>query len=81
MVKAGKISFFAGVSHEETSSLYAKYSLYVNLTPDGSLDKTMLEAMSSRTPVLVWNSAFKGYISEKCQLPNLESGIVNEKIL
>jgi glycosyltransferase involved in cell wall biosynthesis len=41
--------------------------LYVNLTPDGSLDKTMLEAMASGVPVLVSNSAFKGVIPAECQ--------------
>jgi glycosyltransferase involved in cell wall biosynthesis len=80
LVDSGKLSFHGGVSFEETLSLYGKYSLYVNLTPDGSLDKTMLEAMAARTPVLISNSAFRGQIPENCQLMSLEAGSAALKI-
>jgi glycosyltransferase involved in cell wall biosynthesis len=72
LVESGKLLFKSGVSFDETAGLYSKYALYVNLTPDGSLDKTMLEAMASRTPILILNSAFRGKIPEKSQLVSLE---------
>lgn len=80
LVKQGKLKFLPGVKHDETNDLYRDYSLYVNLTPDGSLDKTMLEACASRTPVLLSNSAFRGYIPEMCQLMSLESDSASEKM-
>jgi len=80
LVAKGKLMFKKGVPHEETVSLYGKYSLYVNLTPDGSFDKTMLEGMASRIPVLVSNSVFRGQIPENCQLTSLEAGSASEKI-
>lgn len=80
LVNKGQLSFKHGISHDETASLYGKYSLYVNLTPDGSLDKTMLEAMASRTPVLVSNSAFGGHIPAECQVINPDTEIVGAKI-
>ncbi|MFZ3020485.1 MAG: glycosyltransferase family 4 protein [Minisyncoccia bacterium] len=80
LVKKGKLKFNKGIPYEESLTLYSKYSVYVNLTPDGSLDKTMLEAMSAHTPVLLSNSAFRGQIPEACQLASLEAGSASEKI-
>lgn len=73
LVDKGKLAFVSGVRHNETGGLYSKYDLYINLTPDGSLDKTMLEASASGTPILVYNSAFKGKIDDLCQLRSLDS--------
>lgn len=80
LVSKNKLTFKKGVAHEETATLYGHYSLYVNLTPDGSFDKTMLEGMASGIPVLVSNSVFRGYIPEECQLMSLEAGSASEKI-
>lgn len=80
LIELGKLSFKPGLSHEDTAMLYKKYALYVNLTPDGSLDKTMLEAMASRTPSLLSNSAFRGHLPEMCQLMSNEAGSASEKM-
>jgi len=80
LVENGKLSFLPSVTHAETAHLFGKYALYVNLTPDGSLDKTMLEAMASGVPILISNSVFHGQIPEKCQLTSLEVLSASEKI-
>src|SRR3989344_4417315 len=46
----------------------------------GSLDKTILEAMAARVPVLVLNSAFRGQIHDICCLTDLNSLSVSEKM-
>jgi len=76
----GRLAFHPALSHEQTSELYKKYSFYVNLTPDGSLDKTILEAMAARVPVLVLNSAFRGQIHDICRLTDLDPLSVSEKM-
>ena len=76
----GRLVFHPALSHEQTSGLYKKYSFYVNLTSDGSLDKTILEAMAARVPVLVLNSAFRGQIHDICCLTDLNSLSVSEKM-
>ncbi len=72
LVENERLTFVSGIRHDETTDLYTKYALYINLTPDGSLDKTMLEASASGTPILVYNSAFKNKADDLCQLQSLD---------
>ncbi len=61
--KAGKNVFFhASVKNEDTPSVYRAHDLYVNLTPAGSMDKTVLEAIACGTPTLVSNTSFSGIL-------------------
>ncbi len=64
LVEKGKLSFLSAIPYKETPALYKRYDLYVNLTPEGSFDKTILEAMASGTPVLTSNSALIGHIPD-----------------
>lgn len=57
-LSADKISFLPGVRPEETVSWYNRSGVFVNLTPAGSFDKTILEAMSCQTLVVVSNRFF-----------------------
>jgi len=75
-----RIWFQSSISYEATSDVYRKYWLYVNLTPDGSLDKTILEAMASGIPVLILNSAFHGNIPEICELQRGDPSYIAERI-
>lgn len=59
LVARNKIRFLGGVSHQQTSQVYTKHRLLVNLTPNGSLDKVIFEAMACGTLVLVVNQALK----------------------
>lgn len=59
-----KISFFAEVSNTETPEVYSKYDIFVNLTPSGSFDKTILEAMLCGCIPIVSNISLKGEINE-----------------
>jgi len=50
-----KVRFAGPVTREQARALYREHALYVNLTPSGSMDKTILEAMACGTPPLVFN--------------------------
>jgi glycosyltransferase involved in cell wall biosynthesis len=80
LVSAGKLTFKKSVAFEVTAGLYKKYSMYMNLTPNGSLDKTMLEAGASGIPILISNSAFSGNIPEVCEIKNLDPVSIAESI-
>ena len=49
------VDFKPGVPNTEAPDLYNHYEIYVNLTPAGSFDKTILEAMASETVPVVSN--------------------------
>ena len=53
------VSFHAGISHEATSAIYGTHDIYVNLTPSGSFDKTIGEAMAAGCVVVCANRAVR----------------------
>lgn len=59
-----RVMFLGVVSQTEAAALYREHELYVNITPSGSLDKTIIEALASGSVVLVSNSFFHGKIPE-----------------
>ena len=54
-----RIKFIGAVSQEEARSLYQSHETYVNFTPAGSYDKTILEAAACGTKVIVENPDLK----------------------
>ena len=59
---AGSVYLAPGVPNSETAELYNRHEIYVNLTPSGSLDKTILEAMSCENLIIAVNQSFRGVI-------------------
>lgn len=59
LVVAGKLTFHPSVRNEETPAIYGVHSVYVNLTPSGSFDKTIGEAMACGCVVVAANAALK----------------------
>jgi glycosyltransferase involved in cell wall biosynthesis len=53
-----KVNFFSGVPNYKTPEIYASYEIFINLTPSGSFDKTILEACSCGCVPLVLNEDF-----------------------
>lgn len=64
MKLSGSVEFVGAVTQKEALKLYQKHGLYVNLTLSGSLDKTIVEALSSGSKVVVANQFFKSYLPE-----------------
>jgi glycosyltransferase involved in cell wall biosynthesis len=59
------VQLIGKVTQDEALKLYNEHELYVNLTPSGSLDKTIFEALATETMALVANSALKGELPEE----------------
>lgn len=65
LISAGVLAAHPGVANEETPQIYASHAIYVNLTPSGSFDKTIGEAMASGCIAVVANDALKGVLPDE----------------
>ena len=52
-----QINFYKGVANYETPKIYSQYNIFVNLTPSGSFDKTILEAAACGCIPIVINKS------------------------
>jgi len=59
-----KVNFSGAIANTKTVDYYNMCGLFVNLTPSGSMDKTIFEAMSCGCLVLVSNRYFTEVLSE-----------------
>lgn len=55
LVEAGDLEFIPAVSQSKAIDFYHSHQIYVNLTPAGSMDKTIFEAMACELPVIINN--------------------------
>ncbi len=75
LVKNGKINFIPAVSQEKAVEMYRTHQIFVNLTPSGSMDKTILEAMACGCIPIIANLAYKGVVDDS-MLVDIEPGEV-----
>lgn len=61
---ADRLEWIGKIPHHSIASLYQTADIFVNLTPSGSFDKTVLEAMSSGVIAVSSNSALLRFMSE-----------------
>lgn len=54
----GNVHFHPGIKNTEAPDIYRAHDVYVNLTPDGSMDKTVLEAVACGVPTVAVNRSF-----------------------
>ncbi|HRY52901.1 MAG TPA: glycosyltransferase family 4 protein [Candidatus Portnoybacteria bacterium] len=54
-----------GVPNNQAPKIFNSFDLYINLTPTGSLDKTIFEAMACATMVLMSNETLAGEVDER----------------
>lgn len=59
-----RVTFYGSVPNTQTPSIYNTHSIFVNLTPPGNYDKTVLEAMACGMLTIVSSKAFRGIIPE-----------------
>ena len=50
------------VANYKTPEFYSQSEIYVNLTPSGSFDKTIVEAMACESIPIVCNESLKGFL-------------------
>lgn len=60
----GVITMRAAVPNDEARELFRSHAIYCNLTPSGSFDKTILEAMACGSLCVVANDAFRAVLPE-----------------
>jgi glycosyltransferase involved in cell wall biosynthesis len=60
-----RVSVEPGLPHVGTVSAYNHSEIYINLTPSGSLDKTIFEAMASGSLILVSNGFLAGKVDSR----------------
>lgn len=65
LMSKGKIIFMPSVPNYKTPEIYNSASVYVNLTPSGSLDKAIFEAMACQIPAVVANKAFESIFPDE----------------
>lgn len=56
---SARIKFIGSVTHEEALRLYRSHETFVNLTPEGSYDKTIFEAAACGNKIIVANKDLK----------------------
>jgi glycosyltransferase involved in cell wall biosynthesis len=61
----GKIKFLGKVPNYKTPEIYNQNEILVNLTPSGSFDKAVLEAMACECLVLVANKSFENILPKE----------------
>ncbi|MBI2474655.1 MAG: glycosyltransferase family 4 protein [Candidatus Taylorbacteria bacterium] len=59
-----QVKLLPGLPYIRSADMYGHHEVYVNLTPDGSMDKTIIEAMASGVLPVVTNSFFKNKIDD-----------------
>jgi len=80
LVKKGKLTFSPKITHSETAKVYNQNELFINLTPTGSFDKTVVEAMACETLVLVSNKSFQNEIPDMFMFEEGNPSDLAEKI-
>jgi len=74
------VRFMGPVTQEQARALYQEHALYVNLTPSGSMDKTIFEAMACGTTPLVFNHDFIPILGEDLTILKLDVSEIVKKI-
>lgn len=78
---AGNTVFFhSAITNQETPSIYRTHDIYINLTPEGSMDKTVLEAGACGTLVIVANKSFKSIVPDQSLLSDVTPSGLAQKI-
>ncbi len=80
LIAKGKARFYPAVPNYQTPKVYNQNEVFVNLTPSGSFDKTILEAMACRTLVIVCNQSLKGLLSDELIFKEGDSQDLKDKI-
>ena len=73
-----KVIFTGAVSKSEALKLYREHEFYVNLTPSGSMDKTIFEALACETMVIVENQSLEDSIPNEFFFDGSVSDLANK---
>ncbi len=79
-IKTGEVVFLDSIKNEETPRFYNNSRFFINLTPSGSFDKTIVEAMACGCLVLTPNQDLFDNLSANEKIDELDVKILNNKI-
>jgi glycosyltransferase involved in cell wall biosynthesis len=80
LIKSGVLAMHPSVRNDETPQIYAAHDVYVNLTPSGSFDKTIGEAMAAGCVVVAANDAVSDVLPEMLIADSESPSSVSKKI-
>jgi len=75
-----KVNFYNAIANYKTPKIYNEYSVFVNLTPTGSFDKTILEAAVCGCLLVIANKSLSGEIDGRMLLEEETPAHIAEKI-
>lgn len=64
LLQIGVVSLCGGVPNYKTKDVYSQHEIFVNVTPSGSFDKAILEAMASELVVVTSNQSLCGILPD-----------------
>ncbi|HEY4517777.1 MAG TPA: glycosyltransferase family 4 protein [Candidatus Paceibacterota bacterium] len=80
LVKKGLLRWFPPVPNARAAAIFNEHSVFINATPTGSFDKSVLESMACETPVLSGNPSFRGLLPEELLFNASDSAELAEKL-
>ena len=73
------VQFIGSVSHDKLPEIYSSHEICLNLTEDGSFDKTIVESASCGSIPLVSNKFLKGILPDSC-ITNIDAESIAHSI-
>lgn len=80
LCKDGKLKFFDGIPNYKAPEVFSASDFFVNLSPAGLFDKTVLEACACETVPIVSSTAFRSFLPKECVLDNDSPEVLAERI-
>ncbi len=75
-----KVEFTRGVPHWQAPEIFNQNEVFINLTPAGSLDKTIFEAMACGSLVLISNKSLAGELDDSLFFKDGDAADLAKKI-
>jgi glycosyltransferase involved in cell wall biosynthesis len=75
-----QVKFFGAVPNYETPKVYQNHEIFINLTPSGSFDKTILEAAACGCILVIANKSLSGEIDDDMIVEKETPADIAEKI-
>jgi glycosyltransferase involved in cell wall biosynthesis len=75
-----RVTLLGPVTQDGARKLYAEHQVYINLTPAGSMDKTIFEAMAMGAMPLVYNQDLRNILGTKLVVEKLKGDEIAKKI-
>jgi glycosyltransferase involved in cell wall biosynthesis len=79
-VSSGNLVFAGTASNEDLPAIYSKHAVLVNLTPSGSLDKVIFEAMACGVVPIVSNVSLLDVLPDGLVMRNVDPETITQTL-